>query len=443
MFLRSTSNGGTVRTDQERRQHTSASHYLGLAAANSTLHHTVALAAERLGFAAGVVNILDADMQHTVAAVGAPLDTVARTGTMCDAVVRSGRPTAMGHIKHRFAFAPSVRAYVGVPITGREGVVVGTLCLLDTRPHRVTPEQMTGLVSMAAVIEDQLEMLRRRGRSPVSSGTAASTLANAVDRREIVPFYQPLVDLGTGRVAGFEALARWEHPDRGLLAPVDFIPFAEDTDIILELDRLIIGQAFEDVVPWLDTYPDLGVSVNLSSRHFEQTDGAEHIRVLADTAAINPSSVNLEVTETVILAADPGDRSQVIELRDAGFRIVLDDFGTGFSSFEHVLRLPIDGLKLDRAVTQQLGTRAGDAVTRALVGLARDLELALVIEGVETRVEADIAQRLGCGQAQGYLWSVPVPAGNVPGILGVDQWHPELSAVVPSPAQRSGRTTIV
>jgi FOG: EAL domain len=258
-----------------------------------------------------------------------------------------------------------------------------------------------------------------------------------------VPFYQPLVDLGTGRVAGFEALARWEHPDRGLLAPVDFIPPAEDTDIILELDRLIIGQAFEDVVPWLDTYPDLGVSVNLSSRHFEQIDGVEHIRVLADAAAINPSSATLEVTETVILAADPGNRSQVMELRDAGFRIVLDDFGTGFSSFENVLRLPIDGLKLDRAETQQLGTRAGDAVTRALVGLARDLELALVIEGVETRVEADIAQRLGCGQAHGHLWSVPVPAGDVPGILGVDHWHPDLSAVVPSPARWSGRTSIV
>ena len=192
----------------------------------------MALAAERFGFAVGAVNILDADTQHTVAAVGAPLDTVARAGTMCDEVVRSGRPAVMGHIKHGFAFAPSARAYVGVPITGREGVVVGTLCLFDTRPHRVTPEQMTGLVAMAAVVEDQLEMRRRRGRGPVSTGTAASTLAGAVDRREIVPFYQPLVDLGTGRVAGSEALARWDHPDRGLLAPADFIPLAEDSDII-------------------------------------------------------------------------------------------------------------------------------------------------------------------------------------------------------------------
>lgn len=421
----------------------SASHYLGLAATDATLHHTVALAAERLGFAAGVVNILDVDTQHTVAAVGTPLDTVARAGTLCDGVVRSGRPVAVGHINPRSASAPSARAYVGVPVTGREGVVVGTLSLFDTRPHRVTPDQLSGLVSLAGVVEDQLEMLRRRGRGPVTTGTAASTLADAVDRGQIVPFYQPLVDLGTGCVAGFEALARWEHPERGLLAPADFIPLAEDTDIILELDRLIIGQAFEDVAPWLDSYPDLGVSVNLSSRHFEHRDGVEYIRVLADAAAVSPSSVTLEVTETVILAADPGDRSQVIDLRDAGFRIVLDDFGTGFSSFEHVLRLPIDGLKLDRAVTQQLGTRAGDAVTRALVGLARDLELALVIEGVETRVEADIAQRLGCGQAQGYLWSVPVPASEVPAILGTDHWHPELSTVIPSPATGSGRTSTV
>ncbi len=430
-----------MRTDRERRQHLSASHYLDFTAANATLHHTVALAVERLGFAVGLVNILDADTQHTVAAVGAPLDSVARAGTICDGVVRGGRPVAVGRIERRSASVPGARAYVGVPITGREGVVVGTLCLLDSRPHVVSHEQVTALTHLAGVVEDQLEMLRRRGRGPVSTGTAASTLADAVDRREIVPFYQPLVDLGTGRVAGLEALARWAHPERGLLAPADFIPLAEDTDIILELDRLIIGRAFDDVVPWLDSYPDLGVSVNLSSRHFERRDGVEYIRVLADAAAINPSSVAIEVTETVILAADPGDRSQVIDLRDAGFRIVLDDFGTGFSTFEHVLRLPIDGLKLDRAVTQQLGTRAGDAVTRALVGLARDLELALVIEGVETRVEADIAQRLGCGQAQGYLWSVPVPASEVPAILGVNHWHPELSTVVPSPADGLDRTS--
>jgi EAL domain-containing protein (putative c-di-GMP-specific phosphodiesterase class I) len=442
MIARSQTNGGTVITDQGRRQHVSATHYLGLAAANSTLHHTVALAAARFGFEVGIVNILDAESQHTVAAVGAPLDTVSRAGTMCDAVVRSGRPSVLGHIEHRVASAPGARAYVGVPLTGREGVVIGTLCLLDDRPHQLTSEQMSGLVSMAGVVEDQLEMLRRRGGTPVTSGTAASMLSEAVDRREIVPFYQPLVDLGTGRVTGLEALARWEHPDRGLIGPADFIPLAEDTDIILELDRLIISQAFDDVAPWLDNHPDLGVSVNLSSRHFEQTDGVARIRCLADTAAINPASVSLEVTETVILAADAGDRSQVIELRDAGFRIVLDDFGTGFSSFEHVLRLPVDGLKLDRAVTRQLGTRAGDAITRALVGLARDLDLALVIEGVETQVEADIAQRLGCGHAQGYLWSVPVPAGAVADLLGVDHWHPELSAIVPGPSRSSDRTSI-
>lgn len=340
-----------MRTDRERRQVMPAAHYVDLAAANSTFHYTLALAAARFVSDVAMVNIIGSDSLHTVAAVGMPLHAVPRAGTMCDEIVRSGRPMATSHIEHRFAFAPDARAYVGVPITGREGVVIGTLSLLNSRPQRVTPDQLDGLVAMAAVVEEQLEMLRRRGRAPVPSGSAASTLAEAVDRHQIVPFYQPLVDLGTGRVTGFEALARWEHPDRGLLAPAEFIPLAEDTDIILELDRLVIGQAFQDVAPWLDSYPDLGVSVNLSSRHFERRDGVEYIRVLADAAAIKPSSVTLEVTETVILAADPGDRSQVIELRDAGFRIVLDDFGTGFSSFEHVLRLPIDGLKLDRAVT--------------------------------------------------------------------------------------------
>ena len=107
---------------------------------------------------------------------------------MCDEIVRSGRPMATSHIEHRFAFAPDARAYVGVPITGREGVVIGTLSLLNSRPQRVTPDQLDGLVAMAAVVEEQLEMLRRRGRAPVPSGSAASTLAEAVDRHQIVPF---------------------------------------------------------------------------------------------------------------------------------------------------------------------------------------------------------------------------------------------------------------
>lgn len=407
----------------------SAIHYLNLATTDSALRQSVTLAAERFGFPVGVVNVLDAGTRHTIASVGAPLGSVPRSSTLCDEVVRGGRPVVHGDVTVPPASAPRARAYVAVPLTGREGLVIGTLCLLDTRPRSFSAEQMVQLVAIAAVVQDQLEMLRCRGPRPPGSVADAAELAAAVDTGQVVPFYQPVVDLATGQVSAVEALARWRHPVRGVVAPADFIPLAEDTEIVIDLDLAVLRHAVVDFARWQPQHPSLQLNVNLSGRHFDHPDCVERITAAITTSGVAPGAVNLEVTETTAMAAHSEDRGFLAELRERGFQILLDDFGTGFSSVKQMLRLPVDGIKLDQAVTAAVGTRVGDAVVRALVGLAADLDLSTVIEGVETPAQAARVQELGCTQAQGYLWTPPVPAAEIAGLLpsqhrGTSAWSP-------------------
>ena len=267
---------------------------------------------------------------------------------------------------------------------------------------------MVQLVAIAAVVVDQLEMLRRRGPHPVGSTTNVTELTAAVDADQIVPYYQPIVDLRTGQIMGVEALARWHHPVRGVLPPATFIPLAEDTEIIIDLDLAILSQAAVDFVGWQRQYPRLRLNTNLSSRHFEHPDCVDRITGAVTTAGLAPEVVNVEVTETAEIATASHDAHRFLDtLRARGFRIVLDDFGTEYSAMEHLLCLPVDGLKTDHSFTAALGTPVGDALIRGVVGFAADLDLTLVIEGVETQHQATRAHHLGAPLAQGYLWAPP------------------------------------
>ncbi|MET3803792.1 EAL domain-containing protein (putative c-di-GMP-specific phosphodiesterase class I) [Nakamurella sp. UYEF19] len=398
-----------------RRQHDSAHHYIDRPFGGTALQESVQLTAKLFHFPMAQINLMDADLEYTIAAVGTGVGPMPRADSLCHQVVRDGKTLVLADIEHIPASAREldIQAYIGVPIVGREGLVVGTLCLLDTVPRPFSPQQILDLEAVAAVVRDQLELMRRLG--PVPTGTAADSaaLAGAVELGQIVPFYQPVVDLRSGEVRSIEALARWHHPDRGILMPAAFIPLAEDSDIIIDLDLAVIRQATIDLARWQRRTPDLRLNVNLSARHFDHLDCVSRLTGVVTSAGVSPESVNFEVTETAALAAHPGDRSFLGELRGRGFRIVLDDFGTGFSSMEQVMRLPIDGIKLDRSVTAALGSRVGDAVVRALLGLAGDLGFDTVIEGVETAEQAARARRSGCTHGQGFLFAAPLPANDV------------------------------
>jgi c-di-GMP-specific phosphodiesterase len=248
------------------------------------------------------------------------------------------------------------------------------------------------------------------GRSLESDGLSRlaleSDLRGAIGRGEIVPFFQPVVRLSTGAIAGFEALARWRHPRRGVIPPDEFLPSCGEMGLLVELGAHMMRAAAHQLAEWRAAHRaagELSVSVNLSTGEIHRDHLVRDVgRILADTG-LPRGALKLEITESDIMR-DP-DRAAVIlrELREVGARLALDDFGTGFSSLSYLTRLPFDTLKIDRYFVRTMGSNEGSAkIVRSVVNLGRDLSLEVVAEGVEN---ADMARRLleiGCDYGQGY-----------------------------------------
>lgn len=398
-----------------RRRYDSAKHYLELDASGSALHTTLTLAAHALDCPDAMLSVFDAAGQTIIVSARGGGPQRLHAETPCHSIVRTGEHIAVDDLRaSSFASLPFVRssglrAYVGVPVMGREGLIVGTLCVADVRPHQVGADDVRRLCRFASVIEEQLDLLRRQGR-PLGS---ARELIHAIDTAQITPWFQPIVELDREQVVGYEALARWQHPVRGLLQPEDFIPLAEDSELIVELDLAVLYQAAGLLDTWRQTDPVVSVSVNLSARHFAYDGCVDRLAEAVDSAGVIPEAVVLELTETSAFAANPRNCGSLQALRDHGFRILLDDFGTGWSSLDHLTRLPSDGVKIDHSTSSMLGTRVGDAVVAAVAGLARELGKSVVIEGIESPAQAAAARDLGCTHAQGYLWSAPMHADAV------------------------------
>jgi EAL domain-containing protein (putative c-di-GMP-specific phosphodiesterase class I) len=420
------------------QQHLSAQHYLGRGSAGTSIGTTVKLIAEHFSAPMVQVNVLTADDQVTIAAIGGSVGTRPRVDSMCTHVVSEGRVTFLSDIPVIPDHLEHIKAYLGVPLTGREGLVIGALCLLDTAPRHFGPDDVENLQRMAEVVQDQLELMRRLGTVPYGPVGQAAELNNAVHDGQIVPFYQPVVDLATGEIHGVEALARWQHPTRGLLGPEAFIPLAEDSDIVIDLDLAVLRQAAIQLGRWRIRHPKLRLSVNLSARHFDHAECVRRLLESVEVVGTDPASVTLELTETARLAANPGDQDYLHALRTLGFQVVLDDFGSGFASMEQILRLPVDGIKLDRTLTSALGTRCGDAVVRHLIELAGDLRLSTVVEGIEHEHQAEQVRVDGATHGQGHLWSPAIPARDMKPYLGSHR-RTLMTAIEAPPALLAGR----
>lgn len=237
-----------------------------------------------------------------------------------------------------------------------------------------------------------------------SSMIGAAEVAEAIAGGEIRPVYMNLVDLATDRVIACEALARWYRPSGAVVPPDSFIPVAEAAGLIRDLDLAVAGQAMTALAGWRENDPGLRVTVNLSGHHFADDSSIGRLVELAEAARVPPGSVILELTETV--RPDDVDRAVGIsrELRGLGFSLWLDDFGSGYSGLNDLLRLPVDGIKIDRPFAAGLGSPTSDAVVEATAGLAVRLGLSVTIEGIEERHQAERAHALGCQIGQGFLW---------------------------------------
>lgn len=245
-------------------------------------------------------------------------------------------------------------------------------------------------------------------------------LRQGLERREFVPSYQPIVDLGSGRVSGAEVLVRWHHPTRGVLLPSAFLPVAEETGLILPMDWQTLEQAITDLKGWSRAIAelDLLLSVNLSARHFNRTDLVERLRFLCDSQEVDPRRFKLEITETAILDSTDSTADQLHQLREMGFHLCLDDFGTGYSPLGNLYRLPIDTLKIDRSfVSHMTGDKHKTEIVRSIVNLARSLEKSVIAEGVETREQRLALVQMDCELGQGWLFSRAVDAAAMEALL--------------------------
>lgn len=242
-------------------------------------------------------------------------------------------------------------------------------------------------------------------------------LPGALENGDLRLHYQPIVSLPGGAIRSAEALVRWEHPERGLISPAEFVPIAEESDLILQLGEWTLREACAQACRWRARFGDrapLPVSVNLSARQLAQAELPQIVKQVLTETRLSAGDLALEITETALVEKSDVAVTSLRELKSLGVTIMLDDFGTGYSSLSHLQMFPIDVLKIDRSFTMQLEAGGSDfAIVRAIAAMASALELEVVAEGVETAGQLAQVQALGCGSAQGYYFARPAPPEQI------------------------------
>ncbi|MBC1223593.1 EAL domain-containing protein [Nostoc sp. UCD121] len=249
--------------------------------------------------------------------------------------------------------------------------------------------------------------------------TLENELHGALERGEMLVYYQPIIDLHSGQVIAMEALLRWQHPTLGLVSPVKFIPIAEANGAIVPIGEWVLRTACAQTRAWqLAGFTPIRISVNLSSRQFEQPYLVEIVNQILEETGLQASSLELEVTESFLMADIDRSVKTLKQLRELGICLALDDFGTGYSSLNYLKRFPVNMLKIDRSFVQDVMSNPDSAaVTNAIIALAKSLRLKITAEGVETKEQLEYLQMRGCDEGQGFYFSRPVPADIIAPML--------------------------
>ena len=244
------------------------------------------------------------------------------------------------------------------------------------------------------------------------------SLRRGLERREFALHYQPKIDLRTGAITGAEALIRWTHPTRGLIPPSRFIPVAEDCSLILPIGAWVLREACAQAQAWVDAgLPPTTMAVNVSAIEFQQESFLENLFAILAETGLDPRSLQLELTESVLMKRAKFTASALQAVRERGVQVAVDDFGTGYSSLSYLLKFPVDALKIDQLFVRQISSGDDTTIVTAVIGMARSLKLRVVAEGVETLEEAHFLRTHECDEAQGYYFSKPVPPQRFAGLL--------------------------
>ncbi len=247
-----------------------------------------------------------------------------------------------------------------------------------------------------------------------------SGLRAGIERGELMLLYQPQLDVRTDRIVSMEALVRWRSLDHGLVSPLEFIPVAEETGLIMPLGEWVLLEACTQIRVWLEAgLPALRVAVNVSSHQVRKGTLLETVERALRASRLDPKRLEIEITESALLGNEPQIVETLTGLRNLGVRLALDDFGTGYSSLSHLVQFPIDALKIDQSFVKNLGvSQQADAIVSAVVSMGHHLKLEVIAEGVETSAQEQFLRDQGCDKLQGYLFSAPVEADAMAALLG-------------------------
>jgi predicted signal transduction protein with EAL and GGDEF domain len=253
----------------------------------------------------------------------------------------------------------------------------------------------------------------------VSQLRIETDLRRALEREEFIVHYQPIVDLAARKLSGFEALIRWQHPQRGLVPPGEFIPVAEETGLIQPMGLWVLQESCRQIRAWQDRGgPPMRISVNLSGHQLAQPDLVEHVRRTLETTGLDPRLLAVEVTESALVRDMAAAAAVLAELRRLHVHVNVDDFGTGYSSLSYLQNLPVDTLKIDRSFVKTMDQEGGRLeIVRAIITLAHSLGMTVIAEGVETRGQLDALTALKCNGAQGFFFAKPLPPEEAEKIL--------------------------
>ncbi len=328
-------------------------------------------------------------------------------------------------------------SFAGAPVRSNDGKILGVLTIFSRQSGKeMTPDEVRTLESLAEMVSSQLELRRLRqvfngngsGQKRVRADASVNEtwprkrdLRQALDQKQFVLYYQPEVDLETRKIVGLEALIRWNHPERGMIPPMDFIPLAEESGLILPIGDWVLAEACSQIQRWCMediSHVTLRVGVNLSARQFSRQGLADHVEALLIQSGISSRQLGLEMTESSIIPNVRIAMEVLGSLRRLGVSLLMDDFGTGYSSLNNLHSFPFDVLKIDRSFISRMTD--GDQplqIVRTIIELARVMGMDVVAEGIETCKQYQLLRGMRCRYGQGYLFSRPLTAKAVTELL--------------------------